>query len=127
MKFYQQCFGGELTIQTVGESPMAEQVPDAEKDKVMHANLTEGGLVLMAADMIDHDGMGNEKLVKGNVITLSLDCSSDEELRTFFSSLSAGGQVTMPLEEQFWGSTFGMLTDKYGMNWMLNFDKTANA
>ena len=77
MTFYQECFGGELTIQTVAESPMAEQTPEAENDKVMHANLTKGDLVLMAADMIEHEGAGNERVVRGNAITLSLDCSSD--------------------------------------------------
>ncbi len=126
MTFYQECFGGELTIQTVAESPMAEQTPEAENDKVMHANLTKGDLVLMAADMIEHEGAGNERVVRGNAITLSLDCSSEDEINMFFSNLSAGGQVTMPLAEQFWGATFGMLTDKFGLNWMLNYDRTGN-
>ena len=126
MTFYQECFGGELTIQTVAESPMTEQTPEAEKDKVMHANLTKGDLVLMAADMIEHEGAGNERVVRGNAITLSLDCSSEDEINMFFSNLSAGGQVTMPLAEQFWGATFGMLTDKFGLNWMLNYDRTGN-
>ena len=126
MTFYQECFGGELTIQTVAESPMAEQTPEAEKDKVMHANLTKGDLVLMAADMIEHEGAGNERVVQGNAIALSLDCSSEDEINMFFSNLSAGGQVTMPLAEQFWGATFGMLTDKFGLNWMLNYDRTGN-
>lgn len=118
MEFYKECLGGELFIQTLGESPVAEQMPGASKDSIMHASLTKNSLVLMASDM-----MGKEKLIQGNNVSLSLNCENEEEINTLFNKLSAGGQITMPLGEQFWGAIFGMFTDKFGIHWMLNYDK----
>ncbi|MBI4836059.1 MAG: VOC family protein [Candidatus Abawacabacteria bacterium] len=118
MNFYKECLGGELIIQTVGESPMDQQMPGMTSNNVMHASLTKDSLILLASDM-----MGSEKAVQGNTISLCLNCSSEEEINTFFKNLSAGGTVTQPLTEAFWGATFGMLTDKFGFNWMLNYMK----
>ena len=88
------------------------------KDQILHASLLKESLVLMASDMTGPDGF-----INGNTIALSLNCSSEKEIRTFFSNLSSGGQISQQLEEQFWGATFGVLTDKYGTRWMLNYDK----
>ena len=118
MVFYQECLGGELTVQTIEGSPVEAQCPAAMKHHILHASLLKNGLVLMASDMTGPDGF-----IKGNTISLSLNCSSEREIKTFFSNLSSGGQITHPLEEQFWGATFGVLTDKYGIRWMLNYDK----
>ena len=84
----------------------------------MHASLLKDSLVLLASDMTGPDGF-----IKGNTISLSLNCSSEKEIKTFFSNLSLDGQISHPLEEQFWGAIFGVLTDKYGIRWMLNYDK----
>jgi PhnB protein len=118
MTFYQKCLGGELSLQAIEETPMAGQMPAEAQKKILHATLTNGGVVLMASDMV-----GPEGLVQGSTIFLSLDCSSDEEIKTFFPKLSAGGQVTYPLKTEFWGATFGQIIDKYGLTWLLNFDK----
>jgi PhnB protein len=115
MTFYQECLGGELTLQRVAESPMAAQLPAVEAANIMHSILIRGGLVLLASDMI-----GN-KLEKGNTITLCLKCSSNEEINTCFDKLAVGGKIKMPLHQSFWGSTYGELTDKYGMNWMFHY------
>ena len=119
MTFYKKCLGGELTVQTVEGSPIEFQCPPSMKHQVLHASLLKGNLVLMASDMIEPEGF-----IKGNTISLSLNCNSEREIKTFFARLSAGGRVTHPLEKQFWGATFGVLTDKYGIKWMLNYDKT---
>ncbi|HZY45718.1 MAG TPA: VOC family protein [Anaerolineae bacterium] len=116
MTFYQKCLGGELSLQAVEETPMAAQMPAEAQKKILHATLTHGGIVLMASDMV-----GPEGLVHGSTIFLSLDCGSEEEIKTFFSKLSAGGQVTYPLKTEFWGATFGQVIDKYGMTWLLNY------
>ena len=121
MEFYHHCLGGDLEIQTVGESPMAEEVLAEAHDRVLHSSLRDGELVLMASDRLDHGGE-NRQLVKGNAVHLSLNCTSKEEIQTCFASLSRGGEVTMPLQEQFWGALFGMLTDQFGMHWMLNYE-----
>jgi PhnB protein len=115
MEFYRDCLGGELSIMTLGDSPMASQMPD-KKDEVMHSTLKKDGMVLMASDMI----MPGE-LVQGNTVTLCIIGGSAEELKTFFTKLSEGGKVGHELKEEFFG-TFGELTDKFGMNWMFQAD-----
>jgi PhnB protein len=118
MTFYQECLGGELFLQTVEDTPVAEQMPPQAGQNIMHSTLTHGSLVLHGSDMMHGEP------VEGNTIYLSLNCSSEAEIHQFFTSLSAGGQVTLPLADQFWGATFGTLTDQYGKGWMLNYDKT---
>ena len=116
MTFYQNCFGGELDLKTFEEAP-GDMMQGASKDQIMHARLSNGGLLLMASDGLQ------EIPVKGNVINLNINCSSEKEINGFFEKLSEGGNVTMPLADQFWGARFGMLIDKFGIAWMLNWEK----
>ncbi len=118
MSFYKKCLGGELVMQKIAESPMAAQMPSEMGNKILHSSLINEGIVIMASDM-----MGND-IVNGNSIGLCLNCSSAEELNNFFEALSSGGKVTHPLHQSFWGATFGHLTDKFGVNWMLNYSKS---
>lgn len=118
MEFYKSCLGGELLLQTVGGSPVEAQCPAGMKDQILHASLTKDGLILMGSDMA-----GPEGLKQGNNVALSLNCSSEEEINNFFSRLSAGGKIIDSLKTQFWGAVFGVFTDKYGIRWMLNYDK----
>jgi PhnB protein len=116
MTFYQNCLGGELILQTIGESPLAEQMPSKLQNLIIHASLNNGSLVLMAADKMD-----KSRHVKGNTVSLMLNCRSEEEIRTYFERLSTDGEITHPLEDTFWGALFGGLTDKFGNRWLLNF------
>ncbi len=118
MTFYNDCLGGELTMQTVGGSPAEPYCPAAMKDQILHSSLVKGPLVIMASDMSSSEG-----ITKGNSIALSINCSSEEEINTFFNKLSTGGTIIDPLKEQFWGAIFGVFTDKFGTRWMLNYDK----
>jgi PhnB protein len=118
MTFYKECLGGELTIMTVGESPMAAQLPPNAKNLVMHAMLRSGPLTLLASDSI-----GGAKLVAGTTVSLMLNCTSEEEIQSAFSKLSAGGKVGHPLKQEFWGATYGDFTDRFGVRWMLNYEK----
>lgn len=118
MTFYKGCLGGDLVMQTVGETPMASQMPPATHKNIMHAALTNGAVGLMASDMMEPG-----KIVQGNTFSLMIDCSSEEEIKSLFPKLSAGGKVHHPLKEEFWGSTFGDFTDKFGVRWMMNWDK----
>jgi PhnB protein len=118
MTFYKECLGGELTLQKIGESPLADQMPPQMKECILHSTLTKDSLVLMGSDMVADQG-----LTKGNAVSLMLNCSSEEETRTLYSKLSSGGKATHPLENTFWGALFGDLTDKFGNNWLLHFDK----
>jgi PhnB protein len=117
MAFYKNALGGELTLQTVGESPMASQMQAEAHTKVMHATLKVGDILLMASDM-----MGPGGVQSGNEISLSLIASSKGEIESLFSKLSAGGKVTHALKEEFFGLD-GDLTDKYGISWMFNHEK----
>lgn len=118
MSFYRNCLGGELNLQTIGESPLAGKMPAQMKDCILHATLTKGNLVLMASDMVSEKG-----LQKGNAVSLMLDCNSEEEINRCYKMLSEGGEPTHPLEISFWGACFGDLIDKYGNHWLLHFDK----
>ena len=115
MKFYQSILGGELNIQTFAEAGMADKPEIA--DMVMHAHLKNEALNIMASDTNpDH----SPPLAAGNNVNLSLNGSDEAKLTQVFNRLAAGGTVDMPLEKQFWGDTFGMLTDKFGIHWMVN-------
>jgi PhnB protein len=118
MTFYKECLGGTLHLQAVADTPAAAQMAAGDAQKILHAALNNGSLDLMASDW-----MGNEVFVKGNSMSLSIHCGSEEEINSLFGKLSVGGKVKQPLADQFWGATFGMLTDKFGIDWMLNYAK----
>ncbi|MGL4307137.1 MAG: VOC family protein [Mycobacteriaceae bacterium] len=118
MEFYQQVFGGELTISTFAEFGAAD-APGA--DLVMHSLLqTSSGFTLMAADT--PEGMQH---TFGDNISVSLSGDNADELKQYWSKLSEGGAVAVPLEKQVWGDEFGMCTDKFGIGWMVNIAQTA--
>jgi len=118
MTFYKECLGGELFLLTVGDSPLADQMPAEARESILHSTLANGALVLKASDM----AWGH--MSKGPSLSLMLECGSEEEINRFFSALSAGGEVSDSLSVKFWGSTFGGETDKYGNNWMLTYDNS---
>ena len=118
MQFYTDCLGGELYLQTIGESPLSETMPNQMKEAILHSALKSGGLLLMGTDCVPEPG-----LIKGNSVSLALNCNSEEEIRRFYEKLSQGGQATHPLENTFWNALFGALTDRYGINWVLNYTR----
>lgn len=118
MNFYKKCIGGELSFQTIGESPLSKKMPAKMKSCILHAVLTNKHFVLMGSDMVSEKG-----LLKGNAISLVLNCKNEKEIRGCYKKLSQGGEQTHPLENTFWNALFGGLTDKYGNNWMLNFSR----
>ena len=113
MKFYQSVLGGELSMQTFGDVKMAKD--PADENRIMHAALKNDLLSFMASD-----GMPGRAVKVGDNISMSIAGSDEKKLTEFFHKLSAGGKVDMPLAKQFWGDTFGMLTDKFGIHWMIN-------
>lgn len=114
MEFYHTVFGGKLDMQTFKEFH-ASQDP-AEDDKIMHAMLTaDNGIVFMASDTPN-----NMEYHPGSNISMSLSGDNAEELTGYYEKLSAGGTIGMPLEKAPWGDTFGMLTDKFGIPWLVN-------
>jgi PhnB protein len=113
MEFYQTVFGGKLDITTFKEGMRDES---ENGDKIMHAALeADNGIMFMASDT--PPGM---EIPSGTNISMSLSGDNEEELRGYWDKLSESGTVTMPLEKAPWGDTFGMLVDKFGINWMVN-------
>jgi PhnB protein len=118
--FYRSVFGGEfITLQRFKETPKADNVPSGDQDKIMHIALPIGQNVLMASDALESAG---RTVTTGNNFSISVNAESEEEAEKFFNGLSAGGRANMPLEKTFWGAYFGMLTDKFDINWMVSYD-----
>jgi PhnB protein len=118
MNFYASCLGGELSFQTIGDSPLADKMPEKMRGCILHATLTNDAFTIMASDMVADKG-----LIIGNAVSLMLDCSSEEDIRIFYDKLSAGGIASHPLENSFWGALFGDLTDQFGNQWLLHYQK----
>jgi len=117
MTFYHHCFGGELVMQKIAESPMAAKMPSEMGNHILQSTLTTDNITIMGSDMI------GDKLIQGNEITLMAHCQNNTELMNFFAKLALGGTVKIPLHQSFWGAMYGELTDKYGINWMFNYSK----
>jgi len=124
MQFYRSVFGGDFTIlQRFSDSPGHEKMPKKEQGMIMHASLPMGKAnTLMATDTLESMG---QTLITGNNFSLVVTTESEEETDRLFKALSAGGKITMPLNKTFWGAYFGMCTDKYGIQWMLNYEISA--
>ena len=118
MEFYNRTFQGELQISTYGEQSGNAEYPEEAAPLVMHSILTVGGIVIMASDHLP-----GERSNAGDMISLAIDCSSKDELIMLFDKLSKAGKVSMPVQETFWGAVFGICTDAFGVQWMLNFDQ----
>jgi PhnB protein len=120
MGFYKDIFGGELSMMTAGESPVASQMPPKYQNTIMHSSLKTDHFEIMATDMVPGE------FVDGNTVHLSLICKSEKEIRSLFEKLSAGGKVNQPINQMFFG-LIGTLTDKFGKHWLLEFDSPQQA
>ncbi len=122
MNFYRSVFGGNFTnLQKFRDIPGGEKMEEDEQGKIMNASLPIGQHdVLMASDALESMG---QTLTFGNNFYLSASPSSAAEADRLFAALSDGGQVMMAMNKAFWGAYFGMLTDKYGIQWMINYQE----
>ncbi len=117
--FYKQALGAEeIFSQTYGESPMADMGP---ADAIMHATIKIGESHIMVCDDMRPEA---EAGAAGN-ISLAIGLNEVDTARRYFDNLSQGGEVTMPLDKTYWAEAFGMLTDKFGIKWMVNCDTPA--
>ncbi len=115
MSFYQSCFGGALSIQTVEESPIAKHLPKELKDYVLQSTLCNEGLSMQGSDMVAEEG-----LFHGNRISLSIESNNIQEIKSLYQKLSEGGTQNEPLTYNYWGILLGEVTDKFGTRWMLH-------
>ena len=117
--FYKSVFGGEFAmIMRFGDMPNPN-IPETENNKIMHIALPIGKNILMGNDVPAFMGLVNEN---ENRSKISISAESKEEADQLFSGLSNGGQIEMPIGDSPWGSYFGMFRDKYGIEWMIDFD-----
>jgi len=118
MTFYQSVLGGKLTMQTFAQSGMP--TTDKNKDRIIHASLENDTLSFMASD-----GDETQPVHMGDNIHMSIAGDDMETITKYFNGLAVGGTVNMPLAKQFWGDTYGQLTDKFGVHWMVNIGSPA--
>lgn len=117
--FYRSVFGGEFAmLQRLKDTPDADKVPAGDKEKIMHIALPIGGNMLMGTDVT----AAMPQVQFGTNSSIIISAESEEEAKKLFAGLSAGGNVGMPLEKMFWGALFGFFTDKFGVQWMVNYD-----
>ena len=119
-EFYRSVFGGEFAaLMTYADAPADMTVPADEKDRVMHVSLPIGDSVLMGSDTCStSDG----PVTVGNNFSISIIGQSRAHCDEMFAKLSAGGTVRMPMSDTFWDAYFGMWTDKFDINWMVNYE-----
>jgi PhnB protein len=120
--FYKSVFGGEFRqISKFGDMPPmpGHEMPEEEKSRILHVSLPiSKETILMGSD--SNLQMGEVKM--GDHMSLSIGADSKEEADRVFNGLAAGGKITMPIADMFWGAYFGMLDDKFGFSWMVNYD-----
>jgi PhnB protein len=117
---YRSIFGGEFgMVSRFKEMPSEIPLPEGYGDKVMHISLEVAGKVMLLGSDAP-EGFG-PPFNAGNNMHLSLDANSEADAQRVFDALSAGGHITMPLEATFWSKLFGMVTDRFGINWMIGY------
>lgn len=123
MHFYQECLGGELYIQTIGDSGKAfKDMPEKMSNYILHAALHHDSFKLMGSDIAPDKG-----LVNGNSIAISLQSSNKTLISKFFKKLSEGGQIIQPIKKTEWGTYFGSLNDKFDKQWLLTCSPKINS
>ena len=118
--FYKSVFGGEFAMgMRFGDTPGCENMPETEKNGIMHIALPIGSNVLMGTDV----PKSMEQVTAGTNMSISVNVSSREEADRVYNGLSAGGKATMPMNDMFWGDYYGMLTDRYQIQWMISYSE----
>jgi PhnB protein len=116
---YRSVFGGDfLMLMRMGETDMGMPVPDSAKNLIMHIALPIGDNVLMGSDA--PDDMCPEPMKFGNNFSVAISADSREEADRLYAALSEGGNQAVPMQVMFWGAYWGMLTDRFGINWMID-------
>ena len=119
-ELYRSVFGGEFSVlQTFGDGPPDMNVPEEEKGRIMHVSLPIGSSVLMGSDSTSAFGPAP---VQGTNFAISIVGESREHCDEVFAKLSKGGTVKNPMEDAFWGAYFGCWTDRFGIDWMINYE-----
>ncbi|HEX3568120.1 MAG TPA: VOC family protein [Candidatus Saccharimonadales bacterium] len=121
IEFYKSVFGGDAEVQYVKDSPAAAQMPKEWGERIFHLDFEAGDIHFLGSDIIS-DQAGK---VPGNVYSLAITCDSEEQLKDYFGKLSDGGKVVWEPRDSEWGSIFGQCVDKFDVQWMLDYSKSA--
>ena len=114
LNFYKDCLGGTISdVHRYEGSPMEQQFGPVSKNKIMHSTFKFDGGTFMAAD-------SQQGTTSDSNVSLSIGLDDEKRAGQIFNALSAGAEVQVPFEKQFWGATFGMLKDRYNIQWMIN-------
>jgi PhnB protein len=128
LEFYKSCLGGEIEFMQTYESnkEISADIPKEWYEKILHASFRSGNIFFMASDVMPSgNGPCSETIVyEGSPISLSLNFATEKEEIEIFNKFAEGGTITMPLQDTFWNAKFGMLTDKFGIKWMFNCEKS---
>jgi PhnB protein len=119
LHFYKKCFGGEITYLERYKDTPVESNP-VFGDKILHAKYEFEGNIFFASDSFE-----NRQVKTGENISLTLEFDSKEQLVEVYEKISEGAKIKTPLQESFWGASFAILTDKFGITWTLNYIKIA--
>ncbi|MTI89495.1 MAG: VOC family protein [Balneolaceae bacterium] len=115
LNYYKDCLNGEITLlQRFGDTDMP--VEESWRDKIMHAELKVENIHIMFSD-----GAPHKTITQGDNVQLNIDFDDPDEQEKLFYALAKDGEISMKLEETFWGARYGMLTDKFGIRWMMNY------
>ncbi|SKB82578.1 VOC family protein [Dyadobacter psychrophilus] len=117
MQFYKECFGGNLTLETIGDTPFAIEFPHGMHDQVMHAMLTNREFTIMATDF-----MGSQDFIAANDISIALLFDDQQEIIRCFTKLAAEGKVIYALNDQVNDDLFGVVQDQFDIIWMFNYN-----
>lgn len=124
-EFYKSVFGGEYPyigkFKDMPQDGNSASMSEADGNKIMHVSLPISNETMLMGSDTGGDWASN--FVHGNNFSISINADNKEEADKLFSGLSVDGQITMPMNKTFWGAYFGMFTDKFGINWMVNFDE----
>jgi PhnB protein len=117
--FYEKALGGKIeSTHTFGNSPMGEKIPKDLHDRVMHSSIRIGGTILMGSDA----GPWSPYEGATRSCSLSLPFDDVDKAKAAFAALAEGGTIQMPIDKTFWAEAFGVLTDRFGVSWMINCD-----
>lgn len=118
-QYYQSIFGGDFEeVKRFADTPFGANLPQEDRAKIMHMRYVLGNIRLLGTDILVSQG---QSLNVGNNFSICVDAASRAEADVFYEKLSTGGKVDLPMQDQFWGGYFGMCTDKFGIQWMLQW------
>ena len=124
--FYKSVFGGDFqAVMRFKDNPQCGNIPETDKERIMHIALPIAkDTILMGTDSLESLG---QKLTVGNNFYICLSPETKEEADRIFNGLSAGGKVELPIQDMFWGAYWGCFADKFGVQWMVNYEKNGRS